>query len=197
MLEAIAIKLVTALTGLLFNMGVKSMDKIQIDNAPSWYMEESNSNYIYVFSFKNGGIETIDPLKADLEIKMEKKIQDIIQTLIYENFRNINDPLEKELVNQFKKDANLPVFVKRYIKINRIKQQKGVKKGLFREQKDEITFGSAILPKKELINYQKERLSLLREKIELGKSKKAYDKLDSEIESSETEEELEGEIPIL
>ncbi len=195
MLEAIAIKLVTALTGLLFNMGVQSIDKIQIDNAPSWFYEESNSKYIYVFAFKNGGIETIEPLKSDLQSKMEKKIQNIIETIIYEKFRNINDPLEKKLVNQFKKDANLPLFVKRHIKIERIKQQKGVEKGLFRKQKDEITFGSAVLSKKELIDYQKERISLLREKIEVKKSKKAFNKLDSEVESSETEKELEVEIP--
>ncbi|MGM0419197.1 MAG: hypothetical protein ACQEQS_10780, partial [Thermodesulfobacteriota bacterium] len=56
-------------------------------------------------------------------------------------------------------------------------------------------FGSAVLAKKELINYQKKRVEKLREKIEMTKADKSFDKLNLEFEESDTEKELEAEIP--
>lgn len=195
MLEAIGIKLITVLAGFLFEQGLVSMDQFQVAGAPSWYYEESNNDYIYVFSYKDGGIETIEPLKTDLCVLMEKKIQGVIDLVVYENFRNLKEPKEKELVSQFSKDSNLNLFVKSKIKIERIVHQDLREKGLIFKGRPERTFGSAILSKKSLLDYQEERISILREKIVRQKSSTMFDKLDSELGEDEYEMEMEDEIP--
>ncbi|MGM0419224.1 MAG: hypothetical protein ACQEQS_10925, partial [Thermodesulfobacteriota bacterium] len=167
MLEALGIKLITVLAGFLFETGLATSDKIQIDNAPSWYYETKNPEYIYVFSYKKGGIEKIDPLKNDLEKKMVKKIDKIIETVIYENFKDIKDKAENRLIQEFKNDENLNLFVRSNIKIERIKQRKAKEKGIIQDSQEAAVFGSAVLAKKELINYQKKRVEKLREKIEM------------------------------
>lgn len=195
MLEAIGIKLITVLTGYLFETGLAFVDKVKIDSAPPWYYEEKNLDYIYVFSFKEGGIETLDPLKEDLLKKMEKKIDKFIETIIYKEFKNIKDPQELKLIKRFEKDDRLHLFVRMNTKFERIKQQKAVEKGLLKEERLARTFGSAILSKKALIEYQSDRIKNLREEMEKGKAKKAFNKLDGEFEMDEDESELEMEIP--
>jgi hypothetical protein len=195
MLEALGIKLITVLAGFLFETGLATADKIQIDNAPSWYYEAKNPDYIYVFSYKKGGIEKIDPLKNDLEEKMVKKIDKIIETVIYENFKDVKGKAENRLIREFKNDENLYLFVRSNIKIDRIKQRKAKEKGFIKGAEEAAVFGSAILPKKKLINYQKKRVGKLREEIEMTKADKSFDKLNSEFEESDTEKELEAEIP--
>ncbi|MCB9493862.1 MAG: hypothetical protein H6681_00275 [Desulfobacteraceae bacterium] len=195
MLEAIGIKLITVLAGFLFEHGLVSIDKIQVAGAPSWYYEESNNDYLYVFSYKDGGIETIEPLKMDLEIMMEKRIEDIIEIVIYQNFRDVKDPKEKELVRQFGKDPNLSLFVKSNIKYERIVQQDMREKGLIFKGRPERTFGSAVLSKKALLDYQEERITILREQIVREQSSKMFDKLGSELGEDENEMEMEDELP--
>jgi hypothetical protein len=195
MLEAIGIKLITVLAGFLFEHGLISMDKIQVEGAPSWYYEQANNDYIYVFSYKDGGIETIEPLKSELMGLMEKKIQGIIDIVVYENFKDVKEPKEKELVRQFKKDENLSLFVKSNIKFERIVQQNMREKNLIFKGRPERTFGSAVLSKKVLLDYQEERITFLREKIMKGKSSKMFEKLGTELGEDEVETEMEEEIP--
>jgi len=195
MLEAIGIKLITVLAGFLFEHGLVSIDKIQVAGAPSWYYEESSNDYIYVFSYKDGGIETIEPLKAELSLLMEKRIQGIIDVVIYQNFRDVKDPREKELVRLFGKDPDLHLFVKSNIKFERIVQQDMRKKGLIFKGRPERTFGSAVISKKALLDYQEERITTLREQIVKEQSSKIFEKLGSELGEDDDEMEMEGEIP--
>ncbi|MGE4518693.1 MAG: hypothetical protein AB7E04_04215 [Desulfobacteraceae bacterium] len=195
MLEAIGIKLITVLAGFLFEHGLVSIDKIQVAGAPSWYYEESNNDYIYVFSYKDGGIETIEPLKAELSLLMEKRIQGTIDVVVYKNFRDVKDPKEKELVTLFQKDPDLHLFVKSNIRFERIVQQDMREKGLIFKGRPERTFGSAVLSKKSLLDYQEERITILREQIVKEQSSKMFDKLGSELGEEENEMEMEEEIP--
>jgi len=195
MLEAIGIKLITVLAGFLFEHGLVSIDKIQVAGAPSWYYEESNNDYIYVFSYKDGGIETIEPLKAELSLLMEKRIQGTIDVVVYKNFRDVKDPKEKELVTLFQKDPDLHLFLKSNIRFERIVQQDMREKGLIFKGRPERTFGSAVLSKKSLLDYQEERITILREQIVKEQSSKMFDKLGSELGEEENEMEMEEEIP--
>lgn len=68
-------------------------------------------------------------------------------------------------------------------------------KGLIFKGRPERTFGSAVLSKKALLDYQEERITMLREQIVKQQSSKMFDKLGSELGEGEDEMEMEEELP--
>lgn len=186
MLEAIAIKLVTVLAGFLFEQALVTGDQIRIEGAPSWYYEEKDPQYIYVFSYMEGGVETLEPLKANLALAMEKRIQEIIDIVIYyEAFQDIKDPAEKELIRQFRRDEDLGLFVRRNLHIPLLTQQEAQEAGLIRKGRPARSFGAATLPKQALLDYQKDRVSRLKNSISQERARKGFKDLDAAFEDDD------------
>ncbi|MCW7752987.1 DUF4374 domain-containing protein [Desulfobotulus sp. H1] len=198
MLEALAIKLVSVFAGFLFEQALATGNRIQIDGAPSWYYEEKNPQYLYVFAYRDGGLETLDPLRSDLTGEMEKRIQEIVDVVIYQNFRDVKDPVEQELIRQFSKDDNLSLFVRNHLRMDRIIQEEARDAGFMRQARPARAFGSAILAKKALLDYQTERVNRLQKRISQERARKGFEALDKTFEEDEMDDvarELEALFP--
>ncbi|TWI77485.1 hypothetical protein LZ24_00295 [Desulfobotulus alkaliphilus] len=188
MLEAIAIKLVSVFAGFLFEQALMAGDRIQIEGAPAWYYEEKNPGYLYAFAYRDGGLEMLEPLQGDLSLKMEERIQEIVDNVVYKNFRHLSDPAEKELVHQFRHDRDLHLFVKGHIRIDRITQEDERDAGFLRQVRRARVFGAAILPKKALLEYQTERINRLQQSISKERARKGFEALDRAFEEDEMDE---------
>jgi hypothetical protein len=170
MVTAILSALVETLAGYMFSSYFDdNFKKIDIDNAPSWYLK-SEKNYMCTFSHKNGGLDSIDMAKNDSREKMIKRIDEVVEITIYDNLKHVKNEKEKAVIDIWKSDINLPIFVNKHLDYRKIE---------YKEEKD-ISFVSACIPKEIIINYQKDRLSTINKKVLGVKVKSAFSELNSE-----------------
>lgn len=177
MLEAIAIKLVTTLAGYLFEMALESRENINIEGAPGWYGKADNKDTLYVYAFLEGGIETVDPVKEEIRRKMRERIQEAIDVTVYEKFRDVSDPKEKALVDQFQKDENLALFVKRHLKFHKLEHFAAKEADLFSNARTAKTFAAGVIPTQLIIDYQEERIKKIRYQITHSRAGSAFEEL--------------------
>jgi len=170
MLLLITSALVETLTKHMFNNHLDERDKIEIGGAPSWYMMPVEDK-MCVFAHKSGGLDMIDLVKDNSKLKMIKKINGTIDIVIYENMKNVQNEKEKEVINKWNKDSNLPVFINQNLEYNRVKY----------EDEIETTFVRACIPNQTIITYQTERLSSIKKEVLKYKSKSALDEMDMEL----------------
>ena len=173
MLLLITNALIETLTKHMFNNYLDEQDKITIGGAPSWYMMPVEDK-MCTFAHKKGGLDYIDVVKKDARFKMIKKIDDTIEIVVYDNVKNIKTTKEKEVVEIFKHDPNLPIFVKKHIRYNRVS---------FEDEID-TTFVRACIPKTTIIEYQKDRLKDIKKEVLKVKSNSAFE--DMELEQTKT-----------
>jgi len=178
MLLLITSALVESLTKHMFSKYLDSLDKVDIGGAPSWYMQPVDDD-MCVFSHKSGEIDTVDFVKNKARIKMIKKIDDTIDIIIYENIKNITNEKEKELVNQWKVDSNLPVFVNKNLDYSRVSYEDEIK----------ATFVRACIPKKIFIDYQSNRLEIIKKEVLKFKSKSAIIEMENELSGKKGEKD--------
>jgi len=166
MVLAIATALVKTLSSYLFSAYLKShYGSVEVDGAPSWYGSEPD-DAICVSTYRNGGIEELELTKEDSKIKLRKKVNHIIELVIYKNFKNLT-PDEEEFLNKISKDKKLPLFVDSNTKFQNIKVDEDEKK----------VFVRSCLDKKALIEYEKNRVKELTKNLTYYKSDKAFDEL--------------------
>ncbi len=145
------------------------MDGVKIGGAPSWYMEPVK-NKMCIYTHRKGGLSSIDIAKKNANYKMSKKINDVIEIVIYDTKGNIKDKKEKAVVEKFKKDENLGVFVKRNMNYSKIVYEEDIK----------TVFVRACIPAKTIISYQESRLMDINEAVLGAKSSSAFGSLDDE-----------------
>ena len=170
MLLLITSALVETLTKHMFKNYLDAQDKIEIGGAPSWYMMPVEDK-MCVFTHKSGGIDMIDITKSNAKLKMVKKINGTIDIVIYENMKNIQNEKEKEVVNKWKQDSNLPVFVNQNLDFSRV---------VFEDEID-TTFVRACISNQTIITYQSDRLKTIKKEVLKFKSKSALDDMDAEM----------------
>ncbi|MEA2049397.1 MAG: hypothetical protein U9O56_01495 [Campylobacterota bacterium] len=170
MLLLITNALVETLVKHMFGNFLKEQDKIELDGAPSWYMN-SVDDEMCVFTHKSGGIDYIDITKNNAKLKMIKKINGTIDIVIYENSRNITNKKEQAVVDFWKNDSKLPTFVDKNLRYSRVKFEKEI----------DTTFVRACIPNNIIIDYQKERLVKIKKEVTKFKSNNALDELDNEL----------------
>ncbi len=146
-----------------------NMDGVKIGGAPSWYMEPVKDQ-MCVFTHRKGSFNSIDIAKKNANFKMSKKINDVIEVVIYDTKGNIKDKKEKAVVNQFKKDENLGVFIKKNMKYNKVTYEEEVK----------TAFVKACIPVKTIMVYQEGRLMEINEAVLNAKTSSAFGSLDGE-----------------
>ncbi|MCD8491071.1 MAG: hypothetical protein LRY50_11515 [Geovibrio sp.] len=170
MFESIALALAKALATYLFKYYVMATPVVKIEGAPGWYYKESSSE-ICVFANERGGYNAVDALKGRSGILMAEKIDGILQVAVYDNYRELKDPKEKEFVKAFMKDAELPVFITKTMKFRNIVYDKDI----------QTAFSKACIEKNELISYQEERLEKLKYSLSHERAGNAFDELEESV----------------
>jgi len=167
MVLAIATALVKTLSSFLFSSYLKAhYGSVEIEGAPSWYRTEPNEA-ICVSTYRNGGIEELEFTKEDSKIKLRKKVNHILELVIYRNFKNLTLDEEKFL-NEISKDKKLPLFVDANTKFQNIKVDEDERK----------VFVRSCLDKKALIEYEKKRVKEIAKNLSYYKADKGFDELE-------------------
>jgi len=176
MLLLIASALIETLTKHMLNNHLDARDKIQIGGAPSWYMMPVDDE-MCVFTHKNGGLDMIDITKNNAKLKMIKNINDKIDIVIYTNMKNVKNKKEKAVIDKWKQDSNLPIFVNQNLAFSRVSFE------------DEIntTFVRACISNHTIITYQTERLQTIKKEILKFKSNSALDYMDKELNGNSSQ----------
>ena len=146
-----------------------NVDGVKIGGAPSWYMEPVKGK-MCVFTHKKGDFSSIDVAKLNANFKMTKRIDDVIDIVIYKNMGNIKNPKEKSVVDRFKKDENLKVFVKQNINYSKVVYEDEIK----------TAFVRSCIPATTILKYQNSRLSDINKAVLSSKSGSAFDSLNDE-----------------
>ena len=146
-----------------------NMDGVKIGGAPSWYMEPVKDQ-MCVFTHKQGDFSSIDIAKDKAKFKMSKRINGLVDIVIYENMTEVIDEKSKAVVDKFKKDSNLPTFVSKNINFSKVVYEDEIKSAFVR----------ACIPAATIQEYQKGRLMDINEAVLSAKSKSAFDSLDDE-----------------
>ncbi len=146
-----------------------NMDGVNIKGAPSWYMSPVKDQ-MCVFTHSKGDISAVDVAKNGAKFKMAKKINGVIDVVVYDNIKNIKDPKEKLIVDKFKRDPNLNLFVQKHLKYTKT----------IYEDKIHTAFVRACIDNKTFLQYQKTRIYDINGQVLGAKSSNAFDSLDDE-----------------
>jgi hypothetical protein len=178
MFEGIAFALIKTLGSYLFGGYLKAhYGSVDIEGAPSWYGTEP-AEAICVSTYNKGGLEKLELTKKQSKIKLNKKINHIIEIVIYQNFKNLKSDEEKFL-ESVQKDKKLPLFVDANMKFQNIKVDKDKK----------MVFVRSCLDKEAFIKYEKNRVKELQKDLSFYKSDKAFDELDDKKKTNNKDKE--------
>ena len=168
MISLIATAMLKTLTSYLFGSYLKAhYGSVEIDGAPSWYGQEP-SEAICVSTYNKGGLEKLEITKKESKIKLRKKVNHILEIVIYKNFKNLT-PDEEAFLNSIYKDKKLPLFVDANTKFQNIKV----------DEDKHMVFVRSCLDKQALINYEKNRVKELKKDVTYYKEDKAFNELDN------------------
>lgn len=170
MLESLAFALVKTFIAFMFQQHLEHAQSVRIEGAPKWYYQQT-VEHICDSGFAYGRLEAVDAAKADARKQMVMRLNTALETVAYENFRNRTDPAERALIDQFKKDENLPVFVEGNVIYENIEYR----------QKRSTAYARVCIPKETLQAYQEERVGKLKKAVTLHHRDRAFDTLDSEL----------------
>jgi len=180
MLEAITLKLITTLTGFLFQGYLDTFKYNEINGAPSWYGASGNANALVGYGYSEGGMDTIQIAQNNCKIDIKNKLNKGIEVIIYDNFKHVKNLKEKEFLKRFKNDHNLDTFITKNLKFEKVEHLLPQEKTLFQDARTrEETFAGCLMEKKIIIDYQKERLTNIRKELVHFKADNAFDELDS------------------
>jgi hypothetical protein len=112
------------------------------------------------------------------KIKLNKRINHIIEIVIYQNFKHLKSDEEKFL-ESIQKDKKLPLFVDANMKFQNIKVDKDKK----------MVFVRSCLDKEAFIKYEKNRVKELQKDLSFYKSDKAFDELDDKKKTNNKDKE--------
>lgn len=191
MLEAVAIKLVSVLAGYLFEQALISQGQVKIDGAPGWYYKETSKKDMYAFSYLEGGYEVVEEMEKRLQDKMGQKVEDMIAVILKKEFADVQNPLERELLDRFRDDKDLPLFIRENLKIEKIEYVEPRKGAPGR------CFAGATLSMQVLFDYQKDRIEKIRYEISHHRADRGFEELDSNASEKQrsVEEKLESVVP--
>jgi hypothetical protein len=166
MIEGLALTLLNTLASYLFEGALEYTVDVKIDGAPSWYMQREDG-MICANSYLDGGYSKVDYLKMSIHGKLENQVQDGLDRSAYENFKNISDSYEKNIVDKFKNDSHLKTFIRYETKFKHI---------VYKEDEGRI-FAKGCISNEKVIKYVKGRFVNARKEISIHKAEKAFDEL--------------------
>ena len=180
MLEGLALSLLNTLASFIFENYLKDNYTVTY-GVPNWFYKESQ-NELCSFDYIYGNYIYVDKLKYKLEKKLQNRIKDINNKVVYVNFKNAHDPKEKAIINKFK-DGDYRNFVHFNISFSKIE---------YSEELNRL-FGKACIQKNVLMKFSKKRLQEIVHNVSLYHADKSFNQLDEEIGTDEVEKELEME----
>lgn len=169
MLEVIALTFVKFLTNALLKGVWGYATGTVIDGAPSWFYKTDKAR-LCIYSYEDGGLESVEKAKTKAGIEMIKQIDGVIEIVLYDNFKNVEDPKEKMFIQKLKKDEYLPLFVKKNMIFHKIKYEEDIKR----------SFVKACIENDELIAYQTERSKKIAKKLTHFRADTGFDELKNE-----------------
>lgn len=181
MLEAIVLKLVTSLTGFLFEGYLDTFRSIEVEGAPSWYEKSGNPEYLVGYGYAQGGIESINSAKTQCQANLILKINKGVNAAITQNFQYVKDPKEQALIDAFKNDAGLAQFVDQYVRYEKVEHFEAQSETLFKKAHPAQTFSGCAIPKQMILEYEKGRLGTIKYNLSTFRSNNADNELDTEM----------------
>jgi hypothetical protein len=109
--------------------------------------------------------------KASARTSMGKRIQQAMESVAYESYRNRTEPTEQALIKQFTVDANLPAFINASVVYENIEYR----------EKTRFAYTRVCIPKDRMVAYQEERVTLLAKNLSIHRSNRGMDELDKEL----------------
>lgn len=167
MLESLAFALVKTFITFMFEKHLEHMQDVKIEGAPGWYYQQTK-NHICDSGMAEDGMESVEPAKINARKAMVDRINNAMSIVVYENYRDVSDPAERELVTRFKSDDQLPVFVEASVIYENIEYK----------EKQGRSYARVCVPKERLVSYQQERVEKLRKEVLLHHKDKAFKDLD-------------------
>lgn len=168
MIESLAFVLVKTFIAFTFEQHLEHMQSVHIQGAPKWYYQQT-ADHICDSGFAHGNLRAIDAAKADARKQMVTRLETALETVVHENFRNQRAPVERALIERFKRDENLPVFVEASVIYENIEYQKPTS----------TAYARVCIPRETLLAYQEERVGKLKKAVTLHHRDRAFDELDS------------------
>jgi hypothetical protein len=169
MLTVITLALLKTLASFLFEQSLHCTIEYDIEDAPYWYYQEG-SDEMCSFTYKEGALESVELAKKDANAMMFDRIKALTTKVAYENFSKTTNPKEKLLVEGFKNDPELNIFVDSYLIYEKVKH----------EDDAAITFVKACIDKERIMSYETKRLKALQKTIMIYRSDTALDELENE-----------------
>ncbi|QEP42842.1 hypothetical protein D5085_06690 [Ectothiorhodospiraceae bacterium BW-2] len=184
MLEGLLLSLVNTLASFLFEQYLKSTTEVEVDGAPRWYYHEEASKFC-TFNFIDGDYYLLERAKSANKQLMVQRIERLTDVVVYENLHQVRTVEERQMVNQFKQDPQLPLFVE--AKMNFIK--------ISYEEEVERVFVKGCIDKTTLEAYEKQRLIDISHRLSRYRAGNAFDELEGQRESQGAFKELEQSLP--
>jgi len=173
MMSVIALALVDSLAKYIFTKTLNSMDKVEIGGAPTWYLQEMDDE-MCTFTHSKGGFDSIEIAKDKSTIKMTKKIDNIIDIVIYDNTKKITNQKEKKLVELWNTDPKLNLFVLKNINYSKVVY----------EDEIDTTFVRACIPNKTVMDYQTQRLQDIKKSLLNYKKDSALNEMEESLKET-------------
>jgi hypothetical protein len=170
MLESLAFALVKTFISFMFQQHLEHMQAVKIEGAPNWYYQQT-VDHICDSGFAYGSLEAVEAAKGEARKQMVMHLKNAMETVVYENFRDRKDPAERDLIDSFKQDANLPVFVEGSVVYENIEYR----------DKQATAYTRVCIPKETLQAYQEERVAKLRKAVMLHHRDRAIGELEGEV----------------
>ena len=170
MLESLAFALVKTFITFMFEHHLEHMQSVKLQGAPGWYAQQTK-NHICESGHAYGGLNAVDVAKVNARNNMAKRIQQAMESVAYESYRNRTDPTEQALVKQFTVDPNLPAFINASVVYENIEYR----------EKNTIGYTRVCIAKEKMVAYQQERVTLLAKTVSIHKRNRGMDELETEL----------------
>jgi len=132
MLESIGLSLISTMISFLFEHNILKQSTIDIEGAPYWYEQRENNNRVYISTYIDGGLDSVEKCKNKVVTKITLKIEDAYKVTIKKEFSKLHTRKEIMLVQKMKNDINLSDFTKRNIVFQNIKYDEDAKRTFVR-----------------------------------------------------------------
>jgi hypothetical protein len=170
MLESLAFVLLKTFVAYMFHKALHAADTVRIDQAPGWYYK-AKKGHACVSTYAKGGIASVDAAKRYANDALVRRIDETVQAVVQDNFRQVEKTAERTLIASFATDPGLPRFVRAYAQTTNIEYRKKI----------DTSFARACIGGEPLTRYQRERLEAIRLAVMMKYRGQAFDDLDREL----------------
>ncbi len=132
MIESIGINLIATLISFLFEQNMLRQSHIDVQGAPFWYEKKDNQNKIYVSTYYDGDLDSIDKVKSKVIKKITIIIENAYQVTIKKEFLKLRSTKEIVFIKAMQNDSHLPIFVKEVIVFQDIEYNKKMRRSFVR-----------------------------------------------------------------